>query len=136
MIRSNTLKTIPYPEEFNETDKANYDILYAQAKIIHPDVEKENPFIIHMSIIAHIRQQNGFSADFTNEELEAVRASYKDYSDPASKVIECKEAEDHYIYDKENNPIFFPATLTINSDESDKRVVLESASRELSSVTE
>lgn len=128
MLRSNQLKTIPYPEEFNDTDKANYDTLYAQAKLIHPDVERDNPFIIHMSIIAHIRQLNGFSADFTDEELSAVRDSYKDYSNPANKQVECKEAEDHYIYDKENNPMYYPATLTINSDESDKQVLLESVS--------
>lgn len=128
MLRSSQLKTVPYPDEFTEQDKANYDVLYAQAKLIHADVERDNPFIIHMAIIAHIRQLNGFSAEFTDEELEAVKASYKDYSDPAAKVVECKETEDHYIYDKENNPIYFPATLTINSDESDKQVILESAS--------
>lgn len=136
MLRSNQLKVVPYPPDFNDEDKAKYDILYAQAKVIHPDVERENPFIIHMSIIAHIRQENGVSAEFTNEELEAVRASYVDYSDPSKKVIECKVPEDHYIYDKENNPMYFPATLTINSDESDKQVILESAARELSSVSE
>jgi hypothetical protein len=130
MLRSNILKTTPYPEEFTEEDKANYDVLYAQAKVIHPEIERDNKFIIHMAIIAHIRQLKGMTADFTDEELEAVRASYQDYSDPASKIVTCEEAPDHYIYDKENNPIYFPSTLTISSDETDKQVVLESASLE------
>jgi len=126
MLRSNILKTTPYPEEFTEIDKSNYDVLYAQAKVIHPEIERDNPFIIHMAIIAHIRQLNGMSADFTEEELEAVRASYNDYSDPASKIVTCEEAPDHYIYDKQTNPIYFPSTLTITSDENDKQVVLDS----------
>jgi hypothetical protein len=130
MLRSNILKTVPYPDEFTEEDKVNYNVLYAQAKLIHADVERDNPFIIHTAIISHIRQLKGMSADFTDEELQTVRASYNDYSDPASKIVKCEEAEDHYIYDKEKNPIYFPTTLTIESDESDKKVVLDS--RELS----
>jgi len=124
MIKSNIIKSVPYPDEFTEEDKINYDTLYAQAKIIHSDVEKENPFIIHTAIIAHIRALNGHAVDFTNEELEAVKNSYK----LPSKVVECNEPENSYIYDKENNPIYFPAKIEISCDEDDKKpkVILES----------
>lgn len=121
MIKSNILKTVPYPDEFTELDKIEYDALYAQAKIIHADVEKDNPFIIHMSIIAHIRSKKGMEEPFTNEELEAVKNSYV----LKSRVIECNEPEDHYIYDKENNPMFFPAKITISSDENNSNIILE-----------
>jgi len=124
MIKSNIIKSVPYPDEFTEEDKIKYDMLYAQARLIHPDVEKENPFIIHIAIIAHIRTLNGHDMDFTNEELEAVKNSYN----LASKVIECNEPYDSYIYDKENNPIYFPAKIEISCDEDDKKpkVILES----------
>jgi len=123
MIKSNIVKSIPYPDEFTDKDKLEYDLLYAQAKIIHPDVEKENPFIIHISVIAHIRSKNGMACEFTDEELEEVKNSYK----LNTKNFECNVPEDHYIYDKENNPMFFPAKLTISTDDDKKpTVILES----------
>jgi hypothetical protein len=122
MIKSNILKEVPYPDGFTDEDKLQYDTLYAQAKIIHSEVERENPFIIHTSIIAYIRSLKGMAMEFTNEELEAVKNSYK----LKSKVIECDAPENHYIYDKENNPMFFPAKLTISSDENNSNIILES----------
>lgn len=123
MIKSNIIKSIPYPDEFTDEDKHEYDLLYAQAKIIHPDVEKENPFIIHISIIAHIRSKKGMACEFTDEELEEVKNSYK----LNSLNIECDAPQDHYIYDKENNPMYFPSKLIISSDDDKKpAVILES----------
>lgn len=122
MIKSNILKEVPYPDEFDEADKLEYDTLYAQCKILHTDVEKENPFIIHMSIIAHIRAKKGMAESFTNEELEAVKNSYK----LDKKVFECDVPNDHYIYDKENNPMYYPSKLIISSEENNSSVILES----------
>lgn len=122
MIKSNILKEVAYPDEFTDEDKVEYDTLYAQAKLIHSQIERENPYIIHISIIAHIRAKNGMGVDFTNEELEAVKNSYK----LKSKVIECDAPKDSYLYDKENNPIYFPAKLTISSDENNSNIILES----------
>ena len=124
MIKSNILKEVPYPDEFTDEDKLEYDTLYTQCKIIHTEVEKENPFIIHTAIITHIRAKKGMAVDFTNEELEEVKNSYK----LKSKVIECDVPDDHYIYDKENNPMFYPSKLIISTDEDDKKpnIILES----------
>ena len=55
------------------------------------------------------------------EELEAVKNSYK----LESKVIECKEPEDSYLYDKDNNHIYFPSKLEITCDEKKDKVILE-----------
>lgn len=129
MIRSNTLKTIPYPEEFTDEDKLEYDALYAQAKVIHADVEKDNAFIIHTAIVAHIRAKNGRGVDFTDEELEAVKNSYKHYASPDDKLIKTELPEDHYCYDKENNPMYFPATLTINADDGRSVSIEEQAAK-------
>jgi hypothetical protein len=125
MIKSNTLKTPVYPEEFTEEDKAEYDLLYSQSKLIHPDIENENPFIIHMSVIAHIRSKNGKVVDFTDEELEEIRKSYKEYNTPDDKLIKTEIPEDHYVYDKENNPMYFPSKLEISCDEKNCKVILE-----------
>lgn len=122
MIKSNIFKEVPYPDDFDDADKLTYDTLYAQAKILHADVEKENPFIIHTAIIGHIRAQKGMAVPFTDEELEAVKNSYK----LKSKVIECDAPEDSYLYDKENNPIYFPAKLIISCDENNSNIILES----------
>jgi len=123
MIKSNILKTIPYPDEFTEDDKIEYDKLYAQAKLIHTDVERDNPYIIHIAIIAHIRAKNGMGVEFTDEELMDVKNSYK----LKSKVVECDAPEEHYIYDKENNPMYFPSKVTISSDDENKpNIILDS----------
>jgi len=123
MIKSNILKSVPYPDEFTEEDKIEYDKLYAEAKIIHADVEKENPFIIHIAIIAHIRAKNGMAVEFTDDELMEVKNSYK----LNSTVVECNVPDDHYLYDKENNPIYFPSKVIISSDDDKKpNIILES----------
>ena len=122
MIKSNILKSVPYPDDFTEDDKIEYDTLYAQAKLIHAQVEAENPFIIHTAIIGYIRAKKGMAVEFTNEELEAVKNSYK----LKSKVIECDVPKDSYLYDEENNPIYFPAKLTISNDENNSNIILES----------
>ena len=122
MIKSNILKEVPYPDEFDDADKLEYDTLYAQCKILHSEIEKENPYIIHISIIAHIRAKKGMREPFTDEDLEAVKNSYK----LKSKIVECNETDNHYIYDKENNPIYFPAKLIISDDENNSKVIIES----------
>jgi hypothetical protein len=121
MIKSNEFKQTMYPDGFSDDDKLEYDTLYAQAKLIHNDVERENPFIIHTAIIGYIRAKKGMGETFTDEELLKVKESYK----LESKVIECKEPEDSYLYDKDNNPIYFPSKLEITCDEKKDKVILE-----------
>ena len=121
MIKSNILKTVAYPDEFTEEDKLEYDTLYAQAKIIHANVEKENPFIIHLAIIGHIRSKKGMAQPYSNEDLQNLKDSYK----LTSKTIECDSNAEPYLYDTEKNPIFFPATITISADGINSNVVLE-----------
>ena len=122
MIKSNIIKNVPYPDGFTEDDKIEYDTLYAQAKIIHSKIEEENPFIIHTAIIGYIRGKKGEGVEFTNEELEEVKKSYE----LKSKEFKCDVPDDHYIYDKEKNPMFFPAKLIISDDENNSNIIIES----------
>lgn len=122
MIKSNILKEVPYPDEFTDDDKLEYDTLYAQSKLLYANIEKENPYIIHIAIIGHIRAKKGLEMPFTDEDLENVRNSYI----LKSKVIECNEEPEHYIYDKSNNPIYLPSKLIISNDENNSNLILES----------
>jgi len=121
MIKSNILKEVPYPDDFTDEDKLEYDTLHAQAQVIHKKVAEEEPFIIHTAIIGHIRAKKGMEQPYTNEELQAVKDSYQ----LKSKIIECNKDEvDPYLYDKENNPIYFPSKLIISCDENNSNVVI------------
>ena len=119
MLKSQVYKTIPYPDDFTEDDKLEYDLLYNQAKILHNDVYEREPFIIHTAIIGHIRAKKGMEQPFTDEELEAVKQSYI----LKSKVVECKGDEHPYLYDKENNPMFFPSKVILT--DGNREVVVE-----------
>jgi hypothetical protein len=116
MLKSQQLKEVPYPSDFSDIEKIEYDNLYAQAKILHSEVERTDSFIIHFSILMHIRSRR---ADFDNtpisdEELEQLRNSYK----LTTKEFTTEIPPDHYCYDKENNPIYFPSTVTITDGTS------------------
>jgi len=121
MIKSNVLKETVYPDGFTDEDKAEFDILYAQANLIHADIAKDNPYIIYISVVAYIRSKKGLTDTFTDEQLLKIKESYK----LESKIIECKEPADSYLYDKDNNPIYFPSKLEITCDEKKDKVILE-----------
>ena len=70
VIKSNILKVIPYPDEFNDDDKMEYDRLDAEAKIYHENTYKNEHWIIHTAIIAYIRSKKGMEFPVTDEELK------------------------------------------------------------------
>jgi len=122
MIKSNVLKDVPYPSEFTEDDKILYDKLYAESKIIHAEIERDTPYIIHFAIIGHIRSLNGNIVPLSDEELETMKELYK----LTATEFKCEEPHDSYLYDKENNPMYFPATLTISDDTNNSNIVIKS----------
>ena len=100
MIKSQIYKKTIYPEDFTEEDKATYDKLKAEALFIHPDVED---FIIHISVISHIRLMKGEQEPFKDEEIEELKRKY------VNKYTEVKFNPEDYpdLYDKTKNPIYF-----------------------------
>lgn len=122
MIKSNILKEVPYPDEFNDQDKLLYDKLYAESKLIHADVERDTPYIIHFAIIGHIRALNGNLVPLSDTELETMKELYK----LTATEFKCEESPDSYLYDKENNPMYFPSTLTISDDSNNSNIVIKS----------
>lgn len=113
-IKSNQLKTVVYPDEFSEEQKLDFDNLYAQAKILHAETERDCPYIIYLAIVCHIRAKAGFTESFTDEEFNKIKADYE----LKTKLFACDVEPDHYIYDKENNPIYFPSTVNISDGTS------------------
>ena len=121
MIKSNILRDVPYPSEFTEDDKLLYDKLYAESKLIHPQIERDTPYIIHFAIIGHIRALKGNLVPLSDEELETMKELYK----LTATEFKCEESPDSYLYDKENNPMYFPATLTISDDINSSNIVIK-----------
>lgn len=101
-IKSNELKEIPFPDEFNDDDKLEYETLLNESKVIHPDIYNNERWIIHYAIIMYIRSKNGFKNPYTDEELQKIIDNYK----VNVKEVKCSGDELPYLYDKENNPIF------------------------------
>lgn len=104
MIKSNVLKDVPYPEEFNDDDKEEYNRLFSEAKLLHEDVFQSEPWILHLAIIAHIRTKKGMVYPITDDELMALKDKYS----LKVKEVKCEGNEIDYLYDKEKNPMFFP----------------------------
>jgi len=114
VIKSNELKEVPYPNDFNDDDKLEYDRLDAEAKVYHSDVYENEHWIIHLAIIAHIRSKKGVAFPVTDEELNALKDRYS----VNVKEVTCNGDEIPYLYDKQNNPIFKPneALFEVNSN--------------------
>lgn len=104
MIKSNQLKDVPYPDDFTEDDKLEYDRLDAEAKVIHADIYKNEWFIVHFAIIAHIRAKKGCEVPVSDEELMALKDKYT----LTAREVKCNGDEIPFLYDKDNNPIFKP----------------------------
>ena len=122
MIKSNVLKQTPYPSEFTDSDKLLYDKLYAESKLVHADIERDTPYIIHFAIIGHIRELNGNLIPLTDEELEDIKEKYR----LTTTEFKCEEPADSYIYDKEKNPIYFPDTINENNNiENNSNLIIE-----------
>lgn len=106
MIKSNEFKKTDelYPEDFTDEDKEKFDELWEQAKVIHSEVFKNDPWIIRLAIIGYIRANKGMAEPFTNEDLINLKDQYK----LESREFTTETSNNPYLYDKENNPIFKP----------------------------
>lgn len=117
-IKSNELKDIPYPQEFDEEDKFEYDRLLNLSKVEHPDVFEKDRWIIHYGIIMYIRKKKGMEQAYTDEELQAIIDKYNEAS--KNTIINCSGDEIPYLYDKENNPIFKDDSYFFKKDDEGK----------------
>ena len=73
MSKSQAFKEDIYPEDFDDDDKLNFDVLLAQALNIYPNIEI---WIMKLAIIAHINQEKGKGVPLDREEAEKLRKQY------------------------------------------------------------
>ena len=73
MAKSQTFKEEIYPEDFDDDNKLNFDVLLAQALNIYPNIEL---WIMKLAIVAHINKEKGKGIPLDKEEAEKLRKRY------------------------------------------------------------
>lgn len=123
MIKSNILKTKDhiYPPEFTDEDKLEYDKLHAEAEVIHKAVFDNEPWIIRLSIIGHIRAKKGMKEPYTNEELIELKNKYT----LTTREFTCDSNANPDLYEKNINPIFFPHAFFGSLSNINSNIIVE-----------
>lgn len=116
MIKSNELKQMPIPDDFNDDDKAEYEKLLNESRIEHPDIYEKEKWIIHFGIIMYIRKHKGLAQPYSDEEFNEIVKRYE----LQEKEVKCDSNVLPYLYDKENNPIFKDDSYFFKNDEEGK----------------
>lgn len=116
MIKSNQIKEMPTPSDFNDEDKEEYKRYLELSKIEHPDIFERDKWIIHYGIIMYIRKQKGLSEPYTDEEFNDIVKRYE----LKEKEVKCDSNVLPYLYDKDNNPIFKDNSYFFKNDEEGK----------------
>jgi hypothetical protein len=84
-----------YPDDFNDDDKLEFDVLLEQSKILFPKLAGED-WLIKKGILAYMRKNKlGDTEPPSQEEISDIRNQYtKDtifYTEPAIEVEEHQE---------------------------------------------
>lgn len=116
MIKSNQIKEMPTPSDFNDEDKEEYKRYLELSKIEHPDIFERDKWIIHYGIIMYIRKQKGLAEPYTDEEFNDIVKRYE----LKEKEVKCDSNVLPYLYDKDNNPIFKDNSYFFKNDEEGK----------------
>lgn len=116
MIKSNQIKEMPTPSDFNDEDKEEYKRYLELSKIEHPDIFERDKWIIHYGIIMYIRKQKGLAEPYTDEEFNEIVKRYE----LKEKEVKCDSNVLPYLYDKDNNPIFKDNSYFFKNDEEGK----------------
>ncbi len=69
-----------YPDDYTDEDKAVYDDLYERgSRMIGKKLNKSDSFLIDLAIKATIFQMKGNKPQFTQEEIDDMKALHKDF---------------------------------------------------------
>ena len=98
-MNSQKYKKEVYPDDFNEDDKLEFDLLLEQSKIMFPKLASEE-WLIRTGVIAFIRKKKlGDTEPPTDEEIAKVKNEYisqtsvYEYEKPEWDFPEMKETE-------------------------------------------
>ena len=86
-----------YPENFDDDDKLNFDILLEQSKLMFPKMASDE-WLIKMGVIAYInKQKHGDNNPPSQEEIASIRNQYTNdtvfYTEPIEDKDVGKEIE-------------------------------------------
>lgn len=98
-MNSQKYKKEIYPEDFNEDDKLEFDILLEQSKMLFPNLSNEE-WLIKTGVISFIRKKkNGDNEPLNKDEIAKIKNDYLDktsiyyYEEPILKPEEQVEIE-------------------------------------------
>lgn len=74
---SQKFKNEIYPSDFTDDDKLMYDDLLVQSKLHHPEIAKNDEWILKLAIRAHIRQETGKMKVLSDDEVQELKEKYK-----------------------------------------------------------
>lgn len=70
-------KNTLYPDDFNDEDKLQYDILLQQSKQLFPNLMGDE-WLLRMGILAYMRKQKmGDTEPPTDDEIKEIKQQYK-----------------------------------------------------------
>jgi len=77
MNSQKTHKKTLYPDDFNDDDKLNYDILLEQSKQLFPNLIGDE-WLLRMGILAYMRKQKmGDAEPPTDDEIKEIKQQYR-----------------------------------------------------------
>ena len=76
-----TVDKFCYPEDYNDEDKADYDLLISQGmNLIGKKIKPDNEFLLHLSAKITINQRKGFTNGLNQDEIDQLKEHHKNLS--------------------------------------------------------
>ena len=73
-----TVDKFCYPEDYNDEDKADYDILISQGmNLIGKKIKPDNEFLLHLAAKITINKKKGFTNGLNQDEIDQLKDHHK-----------------------------------------------------------
>ena len=107
-------KDFDYPEDFNEDDKLQFDMLLVQAKNLFPQLQNDE-WLIKEAIIAFMKKEKSGNTDLpTEDEIAKIRNSYTTetvFYTPEKETSEVSLDIDNLVYNPNKTETPFINTI-------------------------
>jgi len=76
-----TVDKFCYPEDYDEQDKADYDLLISQGlNLIGKKIKPDNEFLLHLAAKITINKKKNFTNGLTQDEVDQLKQHHKNLS--------------------------------------------------------